>query len=167
MGIRRIAAAALIAATTLLLIPSYAAAGDSVASYDANDVGNRLDLRSVALNETPSGLTRVIVTFWNRVPSWVLRRHVLWITAGGYDFRILRNDEGHLRIRGGDLGSATTSRPAHHADGYTYIGRQWILGTEPPPSDLVAKTYRKPHCDGPCRWSEHGTMIDRTPRVPI
>jgi hypothetical protein len=168
MRLSRLAAATLIVVMTSLAFVSDAVAAESAASYDPDDVAHRLDLRSVVLQEMPSGLTRITVTFWNRVPTWAVHRDVLWITTGGYDFRIFRNGHGRLRIGGGDFGSVVTTRPARHPDGYTYVGRHYVFGAQPPPDDLRALTFRrKLDCPRSCHWWDHGTRIDRTPRVPL
>ena len=152
--------------SALMLAP--ALASEFAVVFDANDVGSRLDIRSVVIEEKASGLTKITVTFWNPVPTWLLQRRGLWIEADPYVFRIFRNAQGLLRIAGGDLGSTISRRPAHHPDPFTFVARAYIFGTEPTPTSMRGLTTRKADCptSGSCLF-EQGKRIDATPRVTL
>lgn len=170
MRLAHASAVALITIAVVVADPSSAGAGKSAVSYDQDDVAHRLDIRSVSISETSTDFTRITVRFWNRVPAWLLRRNGVWVEASGYRFRIFRNADGRLRIRGGDLASecgGCIRRPARHPDAHTYVGTHHVYGAQPPPEELRAVTYAKPNCDGECEWFETGRTIDTTPWAPI
>jgi hypothetical protein len=170
MRITRASAVMLITIATVIAAPSSVGAGETAGSYDGDDVAHRLDLRSVLIAETSTNLTRITVRFWNRVPERLLRHNGVWVEAGGYQFRIFRNSDGRLRIRGGDLASecqGCIKRPARHPNPYTYVGAHHVYGAQPPPEELRAVTVDEPDCDGRCKWYERGRTIDQTPWAPI
>jgi hypothetical protein len=163
-------AVVVVAVAAIVVGPSSAAAGESAGSHDKDDVAHQLDVRSVVISETSTNFTRITVRFWNRVPAWLIRRNGVWVEASFYRFRIFRNADGRLRIRGGDLASkcgGCVTRRARHPDPHTYVGTHYVYGTEPPPDELRAVTFGKPDCDGRCKWFETGQRIDSTPWAPI
>jgi hypothetical protein len=171
MRVIRASAVALIAIAALVAAPSFGIAGEpgaSAASYDGDDVAHQLDLRSAVISDAAGDRERITLRFWNRVPTWLIRGNGLWVEAGIYRFRIFRNSDGLLRIRGGDLASACCNAfPATHPNSRTFVGRHWVFGAEPPPDELRAGTFRKPDCNARCEWWEVGRAIDRTPWAPI
>src|SRR5918995_4920458 len=116
MRVTRASAVAMIAIAVVVGAPSSSSARESATSSDGDDVADRLDLRSVVIAETSGDLTRITVRFWERVPTWMIRGNGLWVeVADFYQYRIYRNADGQLRIRGGDPASACCDAfPARH-----------------------------------------------------
>ena len=116
-----------------VLVPTHVLAQPVVTASDPDDVGGRLDLRTVSLSPAAGDRSRITIVFWNKVPSWLFSRRVAraefsWSedrpTQGNYYFRIMRTTSGGIRIvwgEGGSVGGFTVR--AHHPDPFTYTGR--------------------------------------------
>jgi hypothetical protein len=90
---------------------------------DPNDTGRRLDIRFVKVEPTSEGRTRMTMSFWNRVPPWLLKRRAVRIEMSfsederqpNYVFRFWLNQQAALRFVWGELGSnCCFSRAARH-----------------------------------------------------
>jgi hypothetical protein len=147
-----------------------ARAAGSTSVLDANDVGGRLDIRSVSVARPSSQKTRVKIVFWNRVPVWLLRRRAARVEMAvdgsyAYFFRFWPNKKGWLRVTWGDPGSNCCDvSPAAHPDAHTYISS--MIPTDGilypyPTSFRGVTTHKFDPCSG-SRCGVGGKQWDRT-----
>lgn len=160
----------MVAAACLTLGVGTAAARASVTVDDPDDVGARLDVRSVTVAPIRDGeMARVTVTFWSRGPAWLLRRHPVHVDLGVerspvYVQAFFRNDVGRVRLTWGESGSnCCFTRPAGHPDRFTYTAKfPNLLGAAPPPEYLRGWSSRRVDCDRRRCYLFEGRILDRT-----
>jgi hypothetical protein len=173
---RRMLPTILIVGTVIAALPTPARAATR---SDPDDVGPRLDIRSVSVAQVHHR-TRVTLVFWDRTPVSLLRRRVARLemstrapsrASAGYGFRFWPNSRGRLRITYGDPGSGCCGHDrAEHPDPFTYTALiDFSLDNPYPPESDRIKTFRgattrRVHCGLSRRCGlSGGRSIDRTP----
>jgi hypothetical protein len=124
--IRRLVVTVFIVAVGGSVVPTLAQA---VTISDPDDVGPRLDIRSVATVQIHHHLQLTLV-FWDRTPIWLLGSRAARLEMSTrapshaqplFGFRFWPNGRGRLRITYGDPGSSCCGRHgAQHPDPFTY-----------------------------------------------
>jgi hypothetical protein len=159
-----------------VLVPTHVLAQPVVTASDPDDVGNRLDLRTVTLSPAAEDRSQITIVFWNEVPGWIFAHRVAraefsWSenrpTQGNYYFRIMRTKSGGLRIvwgEGGSVGGFTVR--AQHPNPFTYTGRipDSVYEYMPPPIWMRGITSRRVDCRrrlATCTVS-NDELVDRT-----
>ena len=173
--LRRVLVVAALVATCLgAALP--ARGQEVVTAVDADDVGHRLDLRSVTVAPAANDRARITIRFWDRVPAWLIAHHIVRVEMStdredpqpSYVQQIFRNRDQRLRLTWGEAGSfCCGGRPAYHPDAFTYTAVLpfSIYGAVPPPMALRGVASRRAvRCDSrdECLFGRF-KMADRTP----
>jgi hypothetical protein len=160
-----------------VLVPTHVLAQPVVTASDPDDVGSRLDLRTVSLSPAAGDRSRITIVFWNEVPGWLFAHRVArpefsWSedrpTQGNYYFRMMRGPRpaGFGSCEGKVARLDFTVR-AYHPDPFTYTGRipHSVSGYMPPPMWLRGISSRKVDCRRrlPTRTVSNDELVDRTP----
>ena len=168
---RRFLLMASIIAVVMSVVPVSARA---VTSFDPNDPGARLDIRSVSRVELNDDRLQLTMVFWGRTPIHVLRRRAARVemsftgphhaTAESI-VRFWPNQRGRLRVTWGEAGSTCCGHDgARHPDPHTYTT---VIGIDPTRGEIEsfrAVSTRRLNCSFETRCGIlGGRTIDRTP----
>jgi hypothetical protein len=127
-------------------------------TFDPDDVGPRLDIRSVSRSEVGEDQLRVTLVFWDRTPVWLLRARVARLEMSTrapshasrgalYGFRFWPNDRGRLRITYGESGSSCCGHhAAQHPDPFTYTALIRFTPNGGPIKSFRGSTTRRVNC---------------------
>ena len=125
---------------------------------------------------------RITLTFCDRVPPWLLKRHSIRLETDtsddtphdpDYVVAFFRNSDGFLRMISGEGGSnCCLGVPGRHPDRFTYTGvlPRFLYEAVPPPTWLRGFSTRRLDCeDAPKRQCAlfGGRVADRTRWVEI
>ena len=164
----------LITVAVAAAVSALPAVAQATTSFDPDDVGPRLDIRSASRVEVGHRL-RVTLVFWDRTPVWLLRTRVARLEmstrAPGhashgalYGFRFWPNDRGRLRITYGESASSCCGHhAAEHPDPFTYTALIRFTPNGGPIKSFRGSTTRKVDCGFTPRCGlSGGQAIDNT-----
>jgi hypothetical protein len=169
---RRVLRTVFIIAVVVLALPTPAQAATT---SDLNDVGPRLDIRSVSTVPFSHDRFQLTLVFWDPTPVWLLRTRVARIEmstrgpsharAGAqYGFRFWPNSSGRLRITYGEAASSCCGRDgAQHPDPFTYSALIRFVPNGSPVKSFRGSTTRRVDCGLSARCGlSGGRRIDNT-----
>jgi len=161
-------------ASILIGLAQPAQAQQVTTSSDPDDVGSRLDIRTVSVSPGTGDRSRITIVFWNEVSRWLLTHHLVQAEMGwdekvpgrsGYYFHFMRTKNG-LRLVAWEGGTCCPlATRAHHPDPFTYTGltNGSVESYMPPPLWLRGSTSRRVvDCPRAC-YVNPSEMVDRTP----
>ena len=171
-------------ARRLLLVASIIVVGTSVlpvsaqaaTTFDADEVGGRLDIRSVTIIDLAGDRVLASIVFWDRTPIHLLRKRSVRVemssngphhpTGGAlYGLRFWPNQRGRLRVTWGEIGSGCCGHDgAQHPNAFTYTSLTHFVPNGAPIRSFRATTTRRIRCSFEPRCGLYGGRpIDHAP----